>query len=305
MTMRTLILSLLVVLAAAAPASAGTITRGDVGGVLAYTYSDSVTNRENRLSLQYVLGDADGQYHFGDPEGVTNGAGANCTVSSATLVKCQDNVSRIVVSLGSGDDRLDIDHVLGADDGVPDPASIDGGTGNDRLEGTDLNDSINGSTGDDDLFGFGGADVLIGSAGADELRGSNDPDSPGDFSDAPDLADEITPGDNNDQAFGDLGADVITDTLGNNTVSGGDGDDQLTTGAGNDTVDGDANNDTIVDSGGTNTLRGGAGADTITAGPGNDTILGAAASTVGDFAGLDDARPRPRLGQRRPQRGGG
>src|SRR3954470_16551792 len=127
MSMRsTLILSLFVALAAAAPAGAGTITRSEVGGVQTYTYSDAVPGRNNDLSLQYVIGDADGQYQFSDPTGVTNGAGANCTVSSATFVKCQDNVSRLLVNLGPGNDDLQVDHAISSDDGVPDPATING-----------------------------------------------------------------------------------------------------------------------------------------------------------------------------------
>jgi Ca2+-binding RTX toxin-like protein len=297
---------------AAAPASAGTITRGEVSGVLSYTYTDSTLNEENPLTLNYVQNDSDGrEYFFVDSTGLTAAGGADdhCTEVSATFVKCDDSVQRVVISLGSGNDRLQTDHAISSDDGVPDPARIDGGSGDDRLEGTDQNDSIIAGGGNDQLFGFGGGDTLDGGAGADELRGSNDPDFAADISDAPDLADDILPGRDTDQSFGDLDADTITETTsdtgddavqggpandtitdlgGANSIKGGEGDDEITTGVGGDTVDGGGDSDTIVDQGGTNTLRGAAGTDSITGGPANDTIEGGASDdTLRGGAGND------------------
>ena len=303
MRLRTLILLVAavgIVLAAAAPASAGIITRGSVSGVQTYTYTESTLNQANSVTLNYLQGDADGrEYRFFDPTGLTasGDADSHCTEVSPTFVKCDDNVQRVSISLGSGTDELVIDHAIATDDGVPDPVTIDGGTGNDRLEGSDQNDTIVGGDGADDLFGFGGGDTLNGGAGADSLHGSNDPADPGDVSDAPDLADDILPGLDNDESFGALGDDSISETAsagGNDTVQGGpdndtisdaggtnnirgdEGNDAITTGTGGDTVDGGANNDTIVDQGGTNTLRGASGTDSITGGPANDTIEGGA-----------------------------
>ena len=48
---------------------------------------------------------------------------------------------------------------------------MQGGAGNDTLDGNDGNDSLSGGAGDDDLFGVNGNDVLSGGSGNDNLYG--------------------------------------------------------------------------------------------------------------------------------------
>ena len=69
--------------------------------------------------------------------------------------------SRVVVSVGAGDDAVIIDP------GVYPPTRLDGGAGNDTLVGGASGDVIFGGAGNDSLRGLGGADRLIGGPGDD------------------------------------------------------------------------------------------------------------------------------------------
>ena len=112
MRSRTLILLVTavgIVLTAAAPARSAIITRAEVSGVLTYTYTDSTLSQANPVSVIYVQGDADGQeYRFTDSTGVTasGDADTHCTELTPTSVKCNDNVQRVAVDPGSGNDAL-------------------------------------------------------------------------------------------------------------------------------------------------------------------------------------------------------
>ena len=67
------------------------------------------------------------------------------------------------------------DAALLPDEGQPDPPPpqpvIEGGSGADRLMGTEFKDTIKGYGGDDLIKGFAGADKLIGAGGDDRLYG--------------------------------------------------------------------------------------------------------------------------------------
>ncbi len=90
-----------------------------------------------------------------------------------------DRVSdRIVVSLGSGSDWLDLS-------GLEVPAVVSAGDGDDIVLGTQADDQVAGGAGDDRLIGMGGQDslaggdgndVLLGGAGSDRLEGGNGDD---------------------------------------------------------------------------------------------------------------------------------
>jgi Ca2+-binding RTX toxin-like protein len=57
------------------------------------------------------------------------------------------------------------------------PAFIDGGAGNDHIEGSGANDTIDGGAGDDVIHGDGGDDALTGGAGNDTILGGTGNDN--------------------------------------------------------------------------------------------------------------------------------
>lgn len=170
----------------------------------------------------------------------------------------------ITADLGGGADTF----IMGE---VPIPALILGGPGYDSLSGGQGHDTLAGQGGDDYLFGREGNDSLLGGVGADiQLGGRND-----DFI----LA--------------------LSDTTGDDTISGGLGEDtvdyrlvldEVYVHIGNDLPDpneddfifgdvenifGSPQNDTIIN--GTNRgmrIDGRAGNDSLTGGSGDDTLVG-------------------------------
>jgi Ca2+-binding RTX toxin-like protein len=81
-----------------------------------------------------------------------------------------DNVSRIEVYGGAGDDDLSADRALTI------PVALFGGIGDDKLRGGAGGDILVGGVGEDRLFGADGDDVLIGGLGMDRLDGGRDDD---------------------------------------------------------------------------------------------------------------------------------
>src|SRR5215472_7352593 len=83
------------------------------------------------------------------------------------------------------------------------------------------------------------------------------------------------------QVFGQSGNDTITLDESNGALPaaqlfGGDGNDTITGGSGNDQLFGQAGNDTLLGKGGNDFLFGGAGNDVLTGGTGDDQVFGEA-----------------------------
>jgi Ca2+-binding RTX toxin-like protein len=176
---------------------------------------------------------------------------------------------------------------------------INGGDGNDSLQGRQGMDTLNGGLGNDVLSGGAGADTMIGGGGNDIYAIDNVGDVVTELSgEGTDEVRSIFDVDLNNIAFanienlrlqgtaingtGNSGANVITGNASDNTLSGGGGNDTIRGGAGADIIYGDGDNDTIYGEAGTDTIYGGAGKDTMWGGAdGDDFFFGA-----GDFAGL-------------------
>lgn len=101
-------------------------------------------------------------------------------------------------------------------------STLNGGAGDDYLQGNSKNDTLNGGAGNDTLKGQAGNDILNGAAGNDALSGGDGNDT-------------LTGGDGNDPLSGDAGNDTLTGGNGNDLLSGGAGTDTLTGGLGSDT----------------------------------------------------------------------
>jgi Ca2+-binding RTX toxin-like protein len=162
----------------------------------------------------------------------------------ATTVTCARGAVTVVEANGSaGADTLTYD-----DTGIfrlSLPADFDGGTGDDRLNGS--------ATGDVALRGGSDVDVIDGEGGNDVIDGDDG------LASTPDSRDVLD---------GGLGEDNIEGEGGNDSIVGGDGSDAR--------LAGDAGNDTIQGGDGEDVIDGGEGEDTVIAGPENDVVNGGA-----------------------------
>lgn len=154
----------------------------------------------------------------------TLGANLEGLTLTGTATRGTGNELRNVIQAGSSDSLLD------------------GGLGNDTLNGGTGSDILIGGLGNDALSGGDGNNVLSGSAGNDTLWG----------------------GGHDDQLLGEAGADSMDGGGGNDNLLGGNSADLMAGGAGDDLLSGEAGNDE---------LRGDAGADILLGGAGNDTLV--------------------------------
>ena len=142
----------------------------------------------------------------------------------------------------------------------PDPLTLTGGPGGDRLVGGGGNDTLFGGDGGDHIEGGGGADLLDGGLDDDWLRGGAGNDT-------------LHGGDGDDVAHGEDGDDALFGGAGRDLLAGHEGDDTLSGGAGDDLTGGEGD-DWLAGGEGDDLLRGGPGHDTLDGGAGNDTIWG-------------------------------
>lgn len=241
--------------------------------------------------------------------------GAGCALpdpADDTIIDCA-MPGRLRLELGDGDDQdmlreslpsLPVtvlggpgNDTLSANQDVDDMVTLDGGEGDDVLNGRQFNDTLLGGPGKDTLNGNGGDDVLHGGDGDDTLEPDTMPDvvgndvvdgGPGydavrDWGSAtedPAFAISVTlDGIANDgRPSGE--ADNVTDVERFDAIEPGhyalaDSDDSIDLpNFGTSIVEGHGGNDTITGNDGTETIDGGPGADRLEGGYGNDVITG-------------------------------
>ena len=202
-----------------------------------------------------------------------------------------------------------------------------GGEGNDTLHGGHQDDTLLGGAGDDRLDGGFGDDVLAGGAGADTFVAtgpSTDPQFP--WVNGTDTVEDFTRGEDridlsqlaSIEGFEDLritadGGTAVIDLTGvqggtlrlenvsvddldasdfifhgQDTVSGGEGDDLLWGHGGDDLLYGGEGNDTLLGGDGDDRLDGGAGDDVLIGGDEDDRLDGGAGDDVLDGGAGDD-----------------
>ena len=154
-----------------------------------------------------------------------------------------------------------------------------GGSGPDKLYGTDNNDQMFGRRGNDTLYGYAGNDFMDGEGGRDQLLGGDGRDTlkGGDGNDLLNggrNADDLAGKDGNDTLNGGQGNDTLRGAEGSDSLSGEDGDDTLQGGANNDTLSGDSGNDNLVGGTGDDSLSGGDDNDSLQGEDGNDQLFG-------------------------------
>ncbi|MDG2359977.1 MAG: Calx-beta domain-containing protein, partial [Planctomycetaceae bacterium] len=220
---------------------------------------------------------------------VNGDAGTDTITGSGALV---GNVP-IIIDGGLGDDTLNgttggdlIFGRAGLDtiDAQGGADTLNGGDGDDIIDGGDGNDIVRGEAGNDSVTGGLGDDLLEGGFGNDTLFGSDGNDTAmGSFGD--DILNGMA---GDDSLMGMLGRDSILGGNGNDTLDGGRDDDLMTGQGGNDVLRGDHGEDTLRGGGGDDTIDAGDGADLVNAGNGKDAIFGGDGNdTINGESGAD------------------
>ncbi|SMP65938.1 Ca2+-binding protein, RTX toxin-related [Neorhodopirellula lusitana] len=120
-----------------------------------------------------IVGGTDQDDHFRlfDVRNEPNSVEIRQQISRGTWSRINyENISRIEVHGGEGDDEVNADRQLLI------PLRLYGGAGNDDLRGGAASDYIDGGTGDDRLNGQLGNDILIGGWGEDRMNGGDGDD---------------------------------------------------------------------------------------------------------------------------------
>ena len=136
------------------------------------------------------------------------------------------DILQIVAVLGDGDDTIQVT-------GFNVPVDIDGGAGDDNLDGSLGDDRLVGGPGNDILDGDAGNDVMIGGAGSDTITGGAGDDL-------------IKGGSGSDSLFGGSGADVIRGGGGADSLFGGSGGDLLVGGGNTDSLNAGFGGDILI-----------------------------------------------------------
>lgn len=157
--------------------------------------------------------------------------------------------------------------------------NINGGAGDDLIEGANNGDILIGADGNDSVWGLGGDDSITGGNGADHLYGGDGNDLVSGGADNDCISggngdDGLTGGMGDDDVYGDAGNDNLTGGAGNDGLYGGDGDDWNSGGDGNDYMDAGAGNDCMSGGAGDDSMYGNDGDDRMLGDAGNDHMYG-------------------------------
>lgn len=180
--------------------------------------------------------------------------------------------------------------------GVVQPTRIEGGMGDDWIQGSRQNDEILGGSGNDCLFGLNGADLIDGGLGNDRVYGGAGDDfvqgglgndvlhgGAGRDTLAGDVATENWSSDpsalelllaGHDWLYGGFDDDLLYGQAGQDHLYGGHGDDQLHGGHGDDRLSGGNGGDILLGGAGNDWLWGNLGDDELNGGAGNDFLFG-------------------------------
>jgi len=204
-------------------------------------------------------------------------------------------VTAIQINALGGNDRINLAADVLALDGTAMDATIDAGSGNDRVNCGAGDDTILGGDGNDTITDAGGMNNVSAGAGNDRVTLLGIGAQTVDLGDGNDT---LVTGDGDDNILGGAGHDKITAGHGHNIIDAGDGhnrittgdgDDQITAGSGHDHVKAGNGNNTVNVGDGNNRVYTGTGDDTVTTGKNNDHVsdAGGALNTVSTAEGND------------------
>lgn len=173
-------------------------------------------------------------------------------------------------------------------DGGPGDDTINGESGNNRLFGGEGQDDLSGGPNNDVLSGGAGPDLMDGGPGADELSGGagNDMMMARDSGSSQTYPDVFIGGAGSDTVDYSATSDTVFVSFDNKANDGAVNErdnlradmENAITGAGDDRLVGSSAANTFRAGAGDDQLSGGAGADRLFGGPGDDSILGGAGS---------------------------
>lgn len=279
----------------------------DKDGQYDRTYNESFWQSDDRI----FAGSGDDYIYAGSGSDVIDGGSGRDTLDygyskSGIVIDLRSGYGNgDANSFSRGDKVSNIEHIIGTlyDDhmiGVGE-VTLEGGRGNDRLEGG-TGATLLGGDGDDTLVVKGSQTVVSGGDGYDTadfslmtrgaiLRNGVENVIGSRFADtfvfesavgflnqvtidAKADDDTIITGGGNDVILGGDGNDTIDAGYGNNVVRGGNGNDMISGDQGTDRLYGDAGNDELIGNFGTNYLYGGTGDDTLRGGLDKDFVYG-------------------------------
>lgn len=151
-----------------------------------------------------------------------------CRAFAGTAL-CQNvTINRALIKLGNKNDSVKQDFAFDQG-GLPLPMTVEGGLGDDTINGSTVADNLDGGDGNDIINGGDGNDTIRGNAGNDVIDGGQG-------------ADDIDGGFGDDRITGGKGKDILKGDVGADTIDARDGEvDTVNCGLGRDTVLRDAN----------------------------------------------------------------
>ena len=149
--------------------------------------------------------------------------------------------------------------------------NLDGGAGDDIMQGFEGSDVMRGHAGNDEISGSAGNDIMFGGTGNDLIRGHTGDDT---LNGGPGY--DVLTGDYDDPQLdgGPGGDDILDGGSGKDLLFGGADNDKLSGGSDSDYLDGGKGNDRLKSEGGDDWLDGDEGRDTLEGGTGNDWLDG-------------------------------
>ncbi len=165
-------------------------------------------------------------YYVEDSAGIT--AGPGCIQQGSTVAICGRGgmPAKVVADLKSGNDTITAVPFITFIDAVfaPDPVMVvNGGAGDDTINGNSNNDQLSGGDGNDTINGLGGNDTMNGGNGNDILNGNSGKDT----------------------LNGQAGDDILNGNENDDRILGGPGKDSIDGNSGQDRLFGDSGNDLI------------------------------------------------------------
>jgi Ca2+-binding RTX toxin-like protein len=182
----------------------------------------------------------------------------------------EGEVQSITVNALDGNDGITVSDNLGI------PLTVNGGDGNDNVEGSSGNDVLNGDDGNDTVIAKGGVNTVTDGTGNDVVDLSQNS-----------IAINYSTGGGNDTVVGSVFNDTITGSSGSDTLIAGPGDDILEGGGGSDDLFGEGGSDRFL-------WDTGDGSDLIEGGSGVNDSVEVSGSAGGEFASLA-AAPQSRV----------
>lgn len=168
--------------------------------------------------------------------------GIRVTVNGVEQVFTGMTAGSVILRLGGGDDVIEVGtdvEVRFTLEGQTGDDRLEGGAGDETIRGGDGRDYIDGFSGDDDIEGGEGHDVVYAGDGDDLVRGGDGRD----YLDGGEGADTVLGGDLADIVAGGDGADTLDGEGGDDVVYAGGGDDRVVDHGGDNTVYAQADDD--------------------------------------------------------------